>query len=451
MGYRRWRERAFHKVSHYWDIIGFCDNNNSKWNQELLGMKIYSPQEILEIAKCNIVIASVWYEEIIEQVLEMGIEPERIFYINPAASIIQNLVGKDLFCVEKEKMHILFVQTTPLIRIDKIACVLKNNGICSDVAYLEAPPELCMGMQRSPYKKVIPINDLQEFIEFVDAEDYDLVWSANAPDCLTTLLLSSNKRVVHDTADMMSIWKDINIDQMIHEYVANKHCHGNVYVTEEISRIAKRKFNLQGKEVLILNNYVLQEDKPKEFLQKKSDIDNEVHCVYEGGIWQGKKTLRYYEEMFLAIAEQHIHVHFYSEDNEYVNSLGKLHPYLHYEGCLNYEDLLTDLTQYDVGLALLNITVRNNTFLQTTFPNKIFEYIYAGLPVAVANIDLMIDFVKKYKVGQYLELNGDIKKQILDISKIKVDRNLLEKNKLTMDKQAQNIIDFLKRVIVQTL
>lgn len=446
-------EIAFYKVSQIWEIIGFCDNDNNKWDQNFLGHKIYSPQVVFGMFDCDIVIASLYYEDIYEQILENGVDAERIFYINPRSYLIQNLKGDELFYrkTDKEKLHILFVEYTPLIRIDKIACVLKKHGVHCDVAYLIAPKNFGMTMKETPYENYIPINDLGEFIRHVDNEDYDLVWSANSPDYLTTLLINTNKRIIHDTADMMSIWKDIGIDSMVHEYTANKQCHANVFVTNEIRDIAKEKFGLSNKETLILNNYVLRGGKPEKYLKKKSDIDGEIHCVYEGGIWKGKRTLRYYEDIFSQIAEKGIHVHFYSKNNEYVRSLEKLNPYLHYEGCLTYEELITELTQYDVGLVMLNITERNNKFLQTTFPNKIFEYLYAGLPVAVANIDLLIQFVEKYGVGQYLDLKGDIKKQIYEISNIKIDKDFLENNKLTMDDQAEKILSFFERVIEHTL
>ncbi len=444
-------EKAFYKVSDLWEIAGFCDNDRNKWDQKFMELTIYQPDDVVKMTDCDVVVASLWFEEIIDQLLEMGIAEERIYYINPTAFVIQSLKGVELSRKRKRDMRILFVQRVPGIRIDKMACVLKDHGVRSDLAYLMEAPDYCIGMKRIPYERVIPINDLTGFIRYVDGEDYDLVWSANSPDYLTTLLLSSNKRIIHDTADMMSIWYDINIDQMVHEFVANRLCQANVYVTEEVRHIAEQKFDLGRREVLILNNYVLKKDKPKKFLQKKSSIDGEIHCVYEGGIWEGEKTLRYYEDIFTAIARQNIHVHFYSEENEYVRSLGELHPYMHYEGCLPYEELMTELTQYDVGLVVLNITPRNNTFLQTTFPNKIFEYLFAALPVAVANIDSLKKFANEYEVGQYLDLDGDIRGQIGQISKIKVDKDFLENNKLTMDDQAEKIIEFFERVIDHTL
>lgn len=444
-------EKAFYKLSNLWEIIGFCDNDCNKWHQKFMGLDIFEPKDIVKLTDFDVIIASLWFEEIIDQLLEMGIEEERIFYINPMAFVIQSLKEDQLLYKKKKRMRILFVQRVPGIRIDKMACVLKDHGVRSDLAYLMEAPEYCIGMKRIPYENVIPINDLSEFIHYVDGEDYDLVWSANSPDYLTTLLLCSNKRIIHDTADMMSIWQDINIDQMVHEFVANRLSQANVYVTDEVRRICKKKFDLGKRETLILNNYVLKEDKPKRFLQKLSSMDGEIHCVYEGGIWEGKRTLRYYEDIFLSIAKQNIHVHFYSEDNEYVRALGERHPYLHYEGCFSYEKLITELTKYDVGLVMLNITKRNNIFLQTTFPNKIFEYLFAALPVAVANIDSMKKFVNQYGIGQYLDLDGDIRGQLEHISEIEVDKDFLENNKLTMDDQAEKIIGFFERVMEHTL
>ena len=63
----------------------------------------------------------------------------------------------------------------------------------------------------------------------------------------------------------------------------------------------------------------------------------------------------------------------------------------------------------------------------------------------------MKKFANEYEVGQYLDLDGDIRGQIGQISKIKVDKDFLENNKLTMDDQAEKIIEFFERVIDHTL
>lgn len=442
-------KNVYYKISDIWQVAGFCDGNSDKWNQKFLGENIYSPEEAIRMAECDIIVTGKWHEEIIERILEMGGKEEKIYYVSPKSYILQSFNEEHFPQQDNNKMRVLFVQASPGIRIDKIASVLKNNGIRSDAAYLTVPPSLSIGMQKTSYEKIIPINDLKEFLQYVNNSAYDVVWSANEPDYLTTLLLNSNKPVIHDTADMMSLRGDISIEQMIHEYIANRKSHGNVYVSDMVKQIADEKFGIEGKETFLLNNYVLCEEKPEKYLPKLSATDGEVHCVYEGGISSNTRYHRYYEDMFHKIAQNQIHVHFYGqcfEGGEYCSHLESLSPYLHYEGCISYEKLQTEMTQYDIGLVLLNITPRNRMFLQTTFPNKIFEYLYAGLPVAVSNIDSLIQFVRKYGVGDYLDFTGNISEQLNRLSCVEIERDFLEKNRLTMDAQAEDLICFLKRV-----
>ena len=108
---------------------------------------------------------------------------------------------------------------------------------------------------------------------------------------------------------------------------------------------------------------------------------------------------------------------------------------------------MTEMTQYDIGLVELNITNRNRAFLQTTFPNKIFEYIYAGLPVAVCDIPSLTEFAERYNVGRYFDLEGNIKDQLYDISRIEISENILEEQGLTMNQQAKNILIFYNEVV----
>lgn len=441
--------KAFYKIDGERQIIGFCDNNSEKWGGKFMDLPVYSLEETLGMRDIDIVVASTYYDEIIDQILDLGGQAEHIYYINSKSYLIHKLQSS-FFAGKNYKMRILFVQAAPGIRIDKIAYALQKKGVQVDMAYLSVPPNLCLGMQKSPYEKIIPINDLQEFLDYVDREDYDLVWSANEPDYLTTLLINSNKRIIHDTADMMSLRGDVTAEQLIHEYTANKKSAANVYVTDLVQKIAIEKFGIERKKMLILNNYVLKEEKPKKYYQKLSESDLQIHCVYEGGISNNPRQHRYYEWLFTKIAENRVHVHFYGNaftGDDYCDRLASTSPYLHYEGCISYERLQTELTKYDVGLVLLNITQRNNTFLQTTFPNKIFEYLYAGLPVAVSHIDALIQFARKYEVGDYLDFNKDIKKQIEAISHISIEKDFLEKNRLTMDDKVDDIIQFFEQVL----
>lgn len=442
-------QKAYYKLKYEHSIIGFCDSNSERWGKEFFGLPIMSPKEAINTVNSNIVIASMYYDEIIKTLLDEECEFERIWYVRSGAWLLERVdQGMPAAVNDKKSMKVLFVQVNPNIRIYKIAFALKAKGVWCDLAYLAVPPEMKVGMKDMPFNKVISINNLMDFIQYVNESDYDVVYSENEPDYLTALMLQSNKKVIHDNADMMSLRADTLIGDLIYEYIANKKSDANVYVTEKIRDIAFEKYGLRGKKTLVLNNYVLKKEKPTHFLKKLSKEDGELHCVYEGSyITADPKDHRYYERMFMDIAERGIHVHFYAIPGEYIEELSKKHEYIHYEGCLGHEELLGELTQYDIGLVFLNITKRNEAFLQTTFSNKIFEYLFAGLPVAVSDIASTKEFVRKYKVGEYLDFNGDVKAQLEEISRYSIPGDFLESNKLTMDDQADEIIRFLRDVI----
>lgn len=443
-------KKVYNKLKLDYEIIGFCDSNSQKWNKLFLEKEIFSPLKCKEM-NVDIIIASEYYEEIIDSMIENGFEIQRIGYISPKTYLIHHVSYKFKGGTEEKESkikRILFVQSVPGIRIAKIATVLREKGIRSDLAYLHDSVTMT-GMGMEPYEKVISINDISKFVQYVNSENYDLVFSANEPDYLTNLLLETNKKVVHDTADMMSLRGDITIEQLIHEYIANRRSSANMYVTDLVKNIAYEKFSISYKKCFVLNNYVLKSMKPRKYLNKLSNTDSEMHCVYEGGITEDTNHHRYYEKIFKKIADNRIHVHFYSafDNGSYCEQLAQSHPYIHYEGSLEYEELQTELTKYDIGLVLLNITKRNNTFLQTTFPNKIFEYLFAALPVAISPIDSLVDFVHEYQVGDCLDFDGDIQKQLSEIKKIGISHDFLEKNRLTMDDYADDIIGFLENVV----
>ena len=110
------------------------------------------------------------------------------------------------------------------------------------------------------------------------------------------------------------------------------------------------------------------------------------------------------------------------------------------------DELIEEMTQYDIGLVLLNVTNRNRRFLETTFPNKLYEYLYAGLPIACENLNVFRDFIKKYAVGEIVDFSSHLHEQMRRVSQIKIEENYLENNNLVMDLQANKIIEFYNEV-----
>lgn len=443
-------KESYWKLKEIYDITYFTNNDFNTWGELFFDKLIISIDKLKELINNDyiIIIASMYYHEIAEQLILMGIS--EFLYINPVSMLLSNYKYSKCEITQNisKIKSVLFVQESQCIRTYKIASVLAKKGIKVDLAFVKKHPELTYSNTILPYKNIIPINNLLEFLNFVDDQDYNLIHCSNEPDYLTVFLLNSNKKVIHDTHDLMSLRGDINNSELINEYNANKNSHANIYVTNKVKSIATDKFHIHNKNILVLNNYILESQKPKYHLEKLSKKDGQIHCVYEGGLSKNLYNHRFLENKFLEIASNKIHVHFYSPcDLEYCKEFELKSEFLHYEGAIDSQKLMTELTKYDIGLALLNINFRNNMFLQTTFPNKIFEYLNANLPVAVDDIEVMKEFVNKYDIGKYLNFDDDIKEQLAKIAQINIEKDFLVKNNLTMDSQVDNILDFYSKTL----
>lgn len=342
---------------------------------------------------------------------------------------------------------VLFIQNAACIRTNKVATALTSKGIQTDIIYLIAHPSTVYKDIELPYNNIYQLDDVNQMIEFINNSDYDILYSSNEPDYLTVLFTSTNKPIVHDTHDMMSLRSDISIEQLVFEYVANVKSAGNIYVNEAIRDIGIKRFDLKNKPVFTLHSYIEQEMLPNKYYRKLSDIDGEVHCVFEGGLASEPGHHRFLEPMILELAQSKVHVHLHCPvDPEYIVTLQKKSSYIHYEGILSPKLLIEEMTKYDIGLAIFNLSERNRTFLNTAFPNKIWDYLAAGLPILFANLTSFEQFAETSGVGRVFDFNGNIKKQIEELINIKVERAVLRKNKWLMNEAADNLIKFFMDV-----
>lgn len=342
---------------------------------------------------------------------------------------------------------VLFIQSVPDIRTYKIAKVLRNRNIQVDIMYLLMhPSEVYKGL-KLPYDNYIRLQEVNKIVDFINNSDYDILVSCNEPDFFSALLTVSNKPLIHDCHDMMSLRGNISNDQIVVEYLANSKSDGNIYVTELVKKIAENKFQIANKPVMILDNYILKEQLPDKFLSKLSEKDNEIHCVYEGGLTNIENHHRNIQDFFLKLAENKIHVHYYATfENRYYRALAEKSEYLHCEDTKGPLELITDMTKYDIGLAILNVTDRNKTFLDTTFPNKVWDYLAAGLPVLCSDLLSFRNFLAQHNVGAIIDFSGDLAEQVKRVLEISIQENYLAANKLCMDDYADDIIAFTEIV-----
>lgn len=451
---------AYNKLNQIYNILAYIDNNKKLWGNSMNKTSIISPTDAKQILNDNedivIIIAVTEYYNIYLQLKQMGIsnimvwKSGLLYYCNGQ----YNLIPVEEICIpykkyNKEKMSVLFVQTSPCIRTNKIAKSLKDSGIETSLAYIDNSPHSNNNIYAKAYMNYYAINSFQGLINYVNNSDFDIIHSSNEPDILTALLTFSNKPVVHDCHDLSSAYKSMTPDEMAVEYIANVKSAGVIYTTEGIRQYAINKFNLDNKKTYVLENLISEEMNPLKKLAKLSAIDGKIHCVYEGGIIGGDKfSHRFFEYIWKKIGDLGIEIHYYSaSDYNYCKELESLHPDFHFEGNISSKELAVEMSKYDVGLCLLNINDKNRQYLEYASPNKIQEYVNAGIPVAVGNIKSQISYVENHSFGKYLDMEGDILTQLKDISNIKIPQNVLKKKKLTLESRIPELMDYYREII----
>ena len=450
---------AYLKLHKYYKIEGFVDNNKLLWGKELFGLKVLNLSAAVSLCKeqrVYIIIAIKAYSEIESQLREQQINT---YLVWKNGFLYQYGKDKVMYPVNRLENHyykkenengrsILFVQKTPCIRTNKIAKKIKDRDIQIALAYLSVGVngnEQIEGL----YDHLYPICSFQEFVDYVNNSEFDLIHSSNEPDLLTTLLTNSNKPIIHDCHDLSSAYKNMSPNEMVVEYVANVKSNGVIYTTEGIREVACKKFSIDKNKTFVLENLISEELQPERKLNKLSILDGEMHCVYEGGILGGDKmSHRYFEEIWKKITDCGIHIHFYSpSDEKYCREMESKSKYLHFEGNYTSKELAVEMSKYDVGLCILNINNTNRQYLEYASPNKVQEYVNAGLPVAVSNIQSLINYVEENSFGKNIDMDGDIKAQLEEIVKIKIPERILQKKGLTLESKIPELISFYQRCL----
>lgn len=451
-------KKGYYKLCNDFHILAYSDNNPNTWGSTVNGKDVIKPDMIPQDDNVAVVICSTYFDEINRQLKEMGVH--NIWFINPKNWLLQKCdIEKYEICDTRKKLKkVLFVQHTQCIRTYRSAKVLSEKGIIVDFAFLDKHPLLDGAFENLPYNKIVSINSINGFLDFINDSDYDIIHCSNEPDYLTALLVQcTDKKIIHDTHDMVSLKRECTMDELVNEYVANVRADGNLYVTEKYANIARNKFGVNQEKIMILPNLPIREFfiRGEEKTKKKSANDGSIHCVYEGTIaYKEKDSHRFLENIFLKLAENCVHVHIYipmtiSSLGEYLEGLEKMNPYIHFEGCLEHKKLITELTKYDVGLALFNVNEKNKLHLANASVTKFYDYLAAGLPIAVGDIDTHKQFVAEYGVGMSVDLQTDIVNQLKKISNINIPDNILEKNKMYLDLYANELIKFYEKIINQ--
>lgn len=451
-------KNACNRLKEKHTIECIIDNNADVIGSSLNGVLIKSVDALKEydLEDIDIIICSKYYGEMATQLNSMGINRffvtmEGFIYLFDEEGIFQpvEIENNKIYRKENGKKTILFVQNAACIRTHKIAKLMREAGYNVCLLYTLVPPINGYLEYKDTYENIWGFSSEIGIIDFINNSDFDIIHCSNEPDILATVCKRTNKPVVFDTHDMQSVRGSVDSNALMLEYLANKCCDANMYVSEGIRDIAIAKYNLEDKDIFVLRNMVYDQVDVSYVSHKKlSDIDNEIHSVYEGGVvGDNKGNHRYFKNIWLSIAEKGIHIHFYSNQNvNYCRYLDSLSPYIHYEGEMAGTELIKEMVKYDCGLVLFNVTDQNRTHLEKTSTNKIYEYINAGLPIIVGDINTHINFVKEYKVGCVFD-SDNIEQVFNDALKIEIDRDFLKNNRMTLKSKQSELRDFYELVM----
>jgi len=119
-----------------------------------------------------------------------------------------------------------------------------------------------------------------------------------------------------------------------------------------------------------------------------------------------------------------------------------------------YEELLDWTASADIGLTVYPLHYSPN--VQTSLPNKLFEYLMAGLPVLTSGLDAVAELVRTYDVGRVVssvepeEVAAAMNAMLADREGlVRMHHNALEaaRTEFCWEKEGQRLFDLYKGIL----
>lgn len=449
---------AFSKLSLFFEVVAYADNNTNLWGESLNGIVIIPPgnlPRLVDETGALIFIANKEHTlDIAKQLDSLEINDYYKFERNLCYELERGVWYPVSFGnqaafkkPDKDKTAVLFVQEKPCTRTNKIARVLKDRGVLTYSAYIASPSDA----GKDSFMDEFLFWTYDELLDFVNESEFDIVHCSNEPDALVNLLLYSNKKVVHDCHDIVTLSKkSYHPAELMLEYIANTQANAVIYTTERMREVLRRKYSSNCKHELVLGNYPLSSCGRIKRLPKLSEKDGNLHCVYEGHIvdalFAESLPYRFVEPVFMRLAQLGVHVHIFSQCvPQYLRQLDSDYANLHYEGNYSGQELITQMSRYDLGLLVFPPV--DTTYLELSSPNKMTEYLDAGLPV-ITNVKEYGDILVSNGCGGMVDLeNDDAFSRMKQYSEITIDKGFCDDHGFTMDSNADRILQFYKKVL----
>jgi len=372
--------------------------------------------------------------------------------------------------------NILCITSSANLGLYRLMKVLKTRGFNIYLLIHNADYEATWGLGNNIFNKIYPfpsnlynpttqylnLNKAKSLInEIIINNKIDLIYSVNIYNDFLSFVASSLKSVpvIYVVVDMHSLMSNHltirnplksarSVFGRVYANFLEKQSYrlsaGYVFSTQNMEQAAASKYRIDTSNSVILSNYLPHASIVAQGQKKLSELDNELHLVHEGSI--AMTGHNFILPAILSIAKRNVHVHLYCNEvpDYYVKAIGD-NPYIHWQKYMKLDDLIYELTKYDYGLMVYNDTERKH--LDSVLPNKLFDYLAAGLPVLSPPFKSLKYFIENNQVGIVFENIEDLLQNINSVNYAKLATNVMNvRQNLTMEGSADNVIGLFEKV-----
>ncbi|MEJ5287393.1 MAG: glycosyltransferase [Bacteroidota bacterium] len=264
-----------------------------------------------------------------------------------------------------------------------------------------------------------------------------------------------NAKLIYDSREIYSALASLNekpFKQFVLKYFERINVKNvdAIIVTGDLDKEYLSKL-FPKKRIEVVYNYPKKIDtlKPVDLRKKFGLSEKNILAIYQGVLLKGRgielcvSSLKYAEELHLIIAGSG------SMEKEY-QDLAKnlaLDERVHFLGQIPYEKLLQYTSGCDVGLCLIEPI---SFSYKLALPNKLFEYVQAGIPVLATNLPAISRVFKSFRIGELVEPNvtpKDLSEAIVSVASNKEQYRMeLEKcsELFVWEQQEKIIMDLVK-------
>lgn len=197
-----------------------------------------------------------------------------------------------------------------------------------------------------------------------------------------------------------------------------------IVVGEMIGEWYRNRYGLKHVSVIRNIPYAVVKVQRSNVLRRALHIDDDAMVFIYQGVFSAGRSVELLLRVFARLGEER-HVVFmgYGPLEELVKDYDRRFPNIHLQPAVPLKDVLTYTSGADVGLCLIeNVCLSYHYCL----PNKLFEYLFAGLPVVVSDCPEMVRIVEACECGWKAATDEDA---LVDLISSMSDVAITEKKK----------------------